>query len=238
MLAEIIAVTALLQTGPLKTIRLFNGKDLTGWHFDVPALDANPNGDKPFVIRDGYLVSLGKPGGHLVTDRTFNDYKLEVEYRFPKNAGNCGVLVHCSTPRSLYGMFPKSLEVQMQSGDAGDFWCIGEDISVPNMEARRGPKENWGTDGNKARRIQNLTDDSEKPLGEWNRMTIECKGDGIKVWVNGTLVNEGMKCTVTKGQIALQSEGTEVEFRKIELTPLSRVRYLDSNATYALSSRN
>ena len=48
--------------------------------------------------------------------------------------GNCGILVHASTPRRLYGMFPQSIECQMHRGNAGDFWCIGEDISVPDME--------------------------------------------------------------------------------------------------------
>ncbi len=199
---------------------LFNGKDLTGWHVDVPEMDKDPAAKNPFIVRDGMLVSLGTPGGHLITDKSFQNYRLEVEYRFAAKPGNCGVLVHASTPRALYGMFPQSLEVQMSHGDAGDFWCIREDITVPDMETRRGPKENWGTDGDKLRRIKNLTDDSEKPAGEWNTMVIECAGDTIKVWVNGDLVNHGTNCTADKGQIALQAEGSEVEFRKIELTTL------------------
>lgn len=200
---------------------LFNGKDLTGWHTDVPETDKNPEAKSPFIVRDGKLVSLGDPRGHLITDDEFENYRLEVEYRFAGKPGNCGVLVHASTPRALYDIFPQSLEVQMQSGEAGDFWCIEEDITVPDMEQRRGPKETWGINGDKARRILNLTDNSEKPVGEWNTMVIECQGDEIKVWVNGDLVNHGTDCTATKGQIAIQAEGSEVEFRKIELTPLS-----------------
>jgi hypothetical protein len=88
------------------------------------------------------------------------------------------------------------------------------------MEERRGPKENWGTDGDKLRRIKNLTDGSEKPVGEWNTYIIECVGDEVKVWVNGDLVNHGSNCTASKGQIALQAEGSEVEFRKVELTAI------------------
>lgn len=197
---------------------LFNGRDLAGWHMDVPALDKDPNGTKPFIVRNGLLVSLGNPGGHLITDKVYRDYRLDVEYRFAGTPGNCGVLVHASKPRRLYEMFPQSIEVQLQSGHAGDFWCIGEDISVPDMVARRGPKEKWGVDGDKARRIANLTDNSEKPLGEWNTMRIECKKDRVTVWVNGDLVNDGTGATATEGQIALQAEGVEVEFRKLELT--------------------
>lgn len=199
---------------------LFNGTDLEGWHMDVPELDDNPDATKPFLVRDGKLVSLGEPRGHLITDKSFEDYRLEVEYRFPGEPGNCGVLVHASKPRALYKMFPQSIEVQMHHGNAGDFWCIVEDIRVPDMVARRGPEEEWGITEGKARRILNLTDDSEKPVGEWNRMVIECVGDEVKVWVNGDLVNHGTDCTASKGQIALQAEGAEVEFRKLLLTDI------------------
>lgn len=199
---------------------LFNGVDLTGWHADVPALDTNKSEKNPFIVRNGYLVSLGTPNGHLISDNTYKNYRLEVSYRFAATPGNCGVLVHASTPRSLYKMFPKSIEVQMMHENAGDFWCIVEDITVPDMEARRGPKENWGITEGKERRIINLTDHSEKPVGEWNDMVIECVDDKVKVWVNGDLVNYGFHATANKGHIALQAEGSEVEFRKVELSPI------------------
>jgi len=204
-------------------VALFNGKDLIGWTSDVPEADKNPAITPSFIVRNGLLVSLGKPKGHLVTEKTFSNYKLVVEYRFPGEGGNCGVLVHASTLRARNNMFPKSIEVQMMHQDAGDFWCIEEDIEVPNMEKRRPrsiPEQPFGGGLNDARRILNLTDGSEKPLGEWNTMEIECKGDEIKVLVNGTLVNHGRKSTTSSGKIALQAEGTEVEFRKVVLTPL------------------
>jgi len=221
-----ISIAALLciscESEP-KSESLFNGKDLTGWHADIPAMDENPDTSSAFIVRDGNLVSLGNPGGHLITDAVYQDYRLEIQYRFSGDPGNCGVLVHSSTPRALYKMFPKSLEVQMQHEHAGDFWCIVEDITVPNMEERRGPKEEWGITEGKKRRVINLTDGSEKPLGKWNTMTIECLKDEIKVWVNGDLVNHGTKCTAQKGQIAIQAEGSEVEFRKLDLTPISEI---------------
>ena len=202
---------------------LFNGKDLTGWHVDVPDADNNKDIKETFIVRDGNLVSLGTPRGHLITDKNFDNYRLEVEYRFPGKPGNCGVLVHASSPRALYKMFPQSIEVQMNHQHAGDFWCIVEDITVPDMIKRRGPKDTWGITEGKARRILNLTDGSEKPLGDWNTMVIECLGDQVKVWVNGDLVNHGTDCTAKKGQIALQAEGAEVEFRKLQLTPISKL---------------
>ncbi len=202
----------------IQSIELFNGNDLSGWHIDVPDLDEDSTLRIPFTVRDGMLVSLGTPNGHLITDAEFENYVLDVEYRFVGEPGNCGVLVHASTPRALYKMFPQSLEVQLMHEHAGDFWCIVEDITVPNMESRRGPKEEWGIREGEARRIINLTDDSEKPLGEWNALKVECKADTVRVWVNGDLVNEGTNCTATKGQLAIQAEGAEVEFRTILLT--------------------
>jgi len=201
-------------------VSLFDGNSLSGWYMDVPDLQKDSSLRRPFIVRDGLLVSLGTPGGHLISDKSYENYILEFEYRFAGKPGNCGVLVHASTPRALYGMFPKSIEVQMMHSNAGDFWCIQEDIQVNDMEKRRGPKENWGISEGKERRILNLTDDSEKPLGEWNHMKIKCEADRVTVWVNGVLVNDGYGATAQKGQIALQAEGAEVEFKGLILTPL------------------
>ena len=208
---------SVIFTGVLFSESLFNGKDLSGWTMDVPALDKKPNLAKPFTVRNGMLVSLGKPAGHLLTEKNYSNYRLEVEYRFAGKPGNCGVLVHASKLRNLYKMYPKSIEVQMNHQHAGDFWCIVENIKVPDMEKRRGPKKNWGITEGKARRILNLTDGSENPVGEWNAMTIECSGNEVKVWVNGDLVNHGFDCTAKSGKLSIQAEGSEVEFRKLDI---------------------
>jgi hypothetical protein len=200
---------------------LFNGRDLTGWHVDVPVTDPAVRLRNPFVVRNGVLVSLGEPRGHLITDSSYRNYRLEIEYRFSATPGNAGVLVHASTPRALYAMFPRSIEVQMENGNAGDFWCILEDIRVPDMERRRGEPSQWGTTEGKLRRVRNLTDNSERPLGEWNTMVVEAVGRAIRVWVNGDLVNDGSDATADRGRIALQAEGSEVEFRKLLLTPIT-----------------
>jgi hypothetical protein len=210
-------------TSPNTTISLFNGKDLVGWTPDVPERDTDPKGPPSFVVRDGKLVSLGRPEGHLLTNARYRDYRLVVEYRFSGKPGNCGVLIHASTSRALYKMFPQSIEVQLMSGNAGDFWVIREDIKTMEMEKRRPrtPGQQWGSTEGDARRIVNLTDGSEKPLGEWNSLIIEARGRTLKVWLNGDLVNEGFDATVDQGRIALQAEGAEVEFRKVQIGPLS-----------------
>jgi len=207
---------------PKQITQLFNGRDLSGWKPDVPQKDKNPDAPDSFVVRDGMLVSLGTPRGHLLTTSAYRDYRLEVEYRFPGKPGNCGVLVHASRLRALSAMFPQSIEVQMNHQHAGDFWCIEENIEVPDMETRRPRKEGqkYGGSEGDARRILNLTDNSEKPLGEWNTMVVEARGRTLKVWVNSDLVNEGFNSTADRGQIAIQAEGAEVEFRRVQIGPL------------------
>ena len=61
-------------------------------------------------------------------------------------------------------------------------------------------------------------------------MRIECLNKEIKVWVNEDLVNYGFDCTADKGQIALQAEGSEVEFRKLIITPITKFTLSDENS--------
>src|SRR5690606_18501925 len=150
-------------------------------------------------------VSLGKPGGHLITDAEYENFRLEVQYRFAGEPGNCGVLVFASTPRALYGMFPKSIEVQMMHENAGDFWCSVEDITVPDMEQRRGAWERWGTTEGQGSRMLTLTYGSGTRVGEWCTMVIESRVKTVKVWVTENLVNYGYDCPASKGRIALQA---------------------------------
>ncbi|WP_165223276.1 3-keto-disaccharide hydrolase [Aquisphaera insulae] len=196
---------ALAQDGPT---RLFNGKDLTGWTAVLDGAGADPA--RTWSVADGVLKCTGKPVGYLKTEREYGDYTLTLEWRWPAGTagGNNGVLVHATTPRAL-GIWPRSIEVQLLKDNAGDFWVIGTELDVPDEATRK-----------KDRRHINLTDGSEKPIGEWNRMEITCKGDTLRVKVNGELVNEATNCNVTKGAICLQSEGAPIEYRDIVLTPL------------------
>ncbi len=204
---------AALAFAVLSPVSLFNGRDLAGWSMDVPDLDSNPSGIKPFQARSGMLVSLGRPGGHLITEQAYANYRLAIEYRFAKGAGNCGVLVHASTPRFI-GILPKGLEIQMKVGNAGDFVHLGEQIALPGQPAPAPQSQP------QIRMMGRRSGWAERPAGEWNRFLIECRGRAVSVWLNGVLVNEGVHCTAESGKIALQSEGAEVEFRRVEISPL------------------
>jgi hypothetical protein len=201
-----------------KEVALFNGKDLSGWKAvfqesrDKKA--APPKIEEVWQVREGgVLYCKGRPIGYLRTERDdFENYVLELEWRFPEGSpgGNSGVLLHTSTPNEI-GVWPKSLEAQLFHQNAGDIWVIGETCEIENAAERV-----------KGRRHLNLTDDSEKPIGEWNHYKIVCDGDQITIYVNGDKVNHVTKCSVSKGAICLQSEGAEIEFRNIKLKPLEK----------------
>src|SRR5262249_29483459 len=120
----VLAVLATRAPAQDQPIPLFNGKDLSG---STPVLDqAGADPARTWSVADGVLKCTGKPAGYIKTDREFGDYLLTLQWRWPEGTagGNNGVLVHASTPRAL-GIWPKSIEVQLFKGNAGDLWVIG-----------------------------------------------------------------------------------------------------------------
>ncbi len=205
---------------PLATeVQLLNDNDLNDWIF----LTNKNNVLKRDVwtIKDGVLSCKGRPAGYLQTKRWYRDYELQLQWRWPGDkGGNSGVLVHTTTPLLFYG-WPKSMEVQLQASSAGDFWVIGKGVDVRvTDEATRRPKPVPGNQ-HSHRRIRRLPGQFENSVGQWNSMKVVCRGDDIKVFVNDKLVNHGTNSTVTQGAIALQSEGTPIEFKKIRLLPIT-----------------
>jgi hypothetical protein len=183
---------------------LFNGKNLFGWTYHLEKPDVR--GSDVWSIKDGVLRCTGQPAGYLITKQDdFENYVLTVQWRWPEKGGNNGVLVHVTKPNEL-GVWPKSFEVQLQSGDAGELWVIGTTLQVEHP-----------TTHVEDRRHKNNIAGAEKPLGQWNTMEITCLGDEIKVEVNGYPVNQATKLSQQRGAIALQSEGTPIEFREVSL---------------------
>ncbi len=195
------------------------GDGLAPWTFVTRSLA--PLEEVASLTEDGVLRIAGRPDGYLVTDRWYRDYRLDLEWRWPEpeRAGNGGVLVHVSTPKLFYG-WPRSLEVQLQNGRAGDFWTIGEDVDVLVEQAEERRVLRRPDNLHAHRRIARLVDGAERPLGEWNRLTVLCCGGEVVVRVNGVEVNRGLRGTETEGAIALQSEGAPIEFRNVRLSPL------------------
>lgn len=206
MIRYLLPLCAAPLLSAAEPVALFDGKTLDGWTFDLIDPEAKPA--DVWSVKDGMIVCKGRPPGVIRTEKDFSDYELTLEWRWAPGGkpGNSGLLIHASKPREMF-VWPKSLEVQLGSGNAGDFWMIGETVEVAGATPQK-------------RRWLKRRKSAEKPPGEWNTMTVRCKGDTIRVTVNGTLMNEGSKLSATHGAICLQSEGAEIHFRKVELTPL------------------
>jgi putative membrane-bound dehydrogenase-like protein len=186
---------------------LFDGKTLTGWTFFLE--DPKARMEDVWSVKDGVLHCKGRPIGYLRTTEDFTSFVLTVEWRFDPalGAGNSGVLLRMTGADKVW---PRSVEAQLNSGDAGDIWNIDE-VPMQIDPAR--------TEG---RRTVKLAPSSEKPLGEWNRYVITLDGGELTLEVNGVKQNEAHWVDELPGKILLQSEGAPIEFRKIEIVPIER----------------
>jgi hypothetical protein len=140
------------------------------------------------------------------TKESYSDYKLHVEWRYPVELSNSGVFIHGQGADTIW---LKCIECQLKAGSAGDFVCMnGSDMN------ERKDKSN--------RVVKKLAESNEKPVGEWNTMEVTCKANTIEVTVNGVTQNKGTNLNISSGSICLQSEGKEIEFRNVFLTPLKK----------------
>lgn len=183
---------------------LFNGKDLSGWtHF-------SPEGaaiEDVWSVEEGVLICKGQPIGYIKTEADYTNFVLDLDWRFnpvTKQAGNSGVLLRTQLPDKIW---PKSVEAQLHSGNAGDFWCIGE------FPMQADPKR---TNGRNTKKLSF----NENPIGEWNHYRIVVDHGNVLLEVNGKELNRATQVEEVPGKICLQSEGAEIHFRDIRLTPL------------------
>lgn len=186
---------------------LFNGTDLSGWKLFIPGDSVDVN--TVWSVKDAVVLCVGQPNGYMMTQGSYSNYKLHLEWRWPAEPGNSGVLLHCEGPDQVW---PNTLECQLKSGNAGDFVLIGGgqitvDDSTYINEGRflSIPKKHEGI---------------EKPAGEWNTYDIQVRGGSVACYVNGIMQNNGVNGSHTAGPIALQAEGAPIEFRNIYITAL------------------
>lgn len=190
-----------------ETIELFNGKDFTGWTFFMK------NGADPmqtWSVTNGVIHCAGKPAGYLRTENSYHDYRLSVEWRFVKvarHADNTGVLVDMQLPDAVW---PKCVECQGQNQKQGDFWLQGGATA-----------KGFQGDGKKPVHVPMNGEPNEKPIGEWNACQVIASGDTVQYIVNGKAMNQITGCNVSAGFIGLQSEGAEIEVRKVQINPLA-----------------
>ena len=104
-------------------------------------------------------------------------------------------------------LMPKAVEAQLLNGKSGDFWIIG------GMQVDVNGKRASGYAPKKAA-------SNEKPIGQWNRMTIRVAHGELTIKVNGLLQNKATNCPKGPSKFALQVEGDAIDFRNIVIQPL------------------
>ncbi len=189
-------------------VPLFNGVNLDGWY--------TVNGDaSTFIARDGMIVCSGKPTCVLRTDRQYENFVLELEYRHMVEGGNAGLFIW-SDPVTARGQpFTRSIEVQVMDGintdnytSHGDIFSIHGAVMTPDRPhpagwARCMPSE-WRA----------------RPAGEWNHYRVLCQSGVMKLEVNGKEVSGGYDMSPRRGYICLEAEGSEVHFRNLRILEL------------------
>jgi len=190
---------------------LFNGRDLTGW---VPVNVAS----NTFTVRDGIIVSTGKPTGLMRTDRMYENFILELEWKHVHPKGNAGLFIW-SEPMTAPGTpFAKSIEVQVLDPEAGnpagiatghgDIFAIHGARMTPDRPHPRG----WERCLPSEHRV--------KPAGEWNHYRVEAKAGRVTLAVNGKVVSGATNSSLRKGYLCLESEGSECHFRSLRIHEL------------------
>ncbi len=191
---------------PTAKTALFNGRDLSGWT-KVLNTEEGCCPDKTWSVKEGVIRCTGQPFGYLMTQQVYADYTLHVEYRWTARSDqqNSGIFVHKTGPDNFF--LPKSIEVQLKEGNAGDFVLL----STATIN---------GLENAKNKRVERTGQPAEKPFGEWNSVVIEVKGNVIRSTINGVLQNVGKEAYADAGNICLQSEGGPIEFRNITIEPV------------------
>jgi len=196
----ILGIFCFLSCGERET-KLFNGKNLDGWTIHLAPDSGDVLESLVFCAKEGLINISGQPFGYMITDKSFKDYKLHLEWRWPGEPSNSGIFLHAEP---IDGVWPRCAEVNLMAGRAGDMIASGGSSFEELAEGRF---------------LRSTKESAEHPAGEWNTAEIVCKGNFIQAYINGVLMNEA-HFDRSEGPIALQSEGGPLEIRNVFLTPL------------------
>jgi 3-keto-disaccharide hydrolase len=194
---------------------LFNGRDLSGWVI--------PSGSETtWSVRDRVLVCAGKPNGVMRTDKEYENFVLQIDWRHMEPGGNSGLYVWSSAELSPRGL-PRGIEIQIleldwvklntKEGSAPPpvAYVHGELIGVNGLKfVPDNPR------GERSMSIENRA----QGRGQWNTYTVVAVDGVVKLAVNGVFVNGISRATQKKGYLGLQSEGAEIHFRNISIMEL------------------
>jgi len=202
--------------GPLEFRDLFNGKNLSGW--------VNVNtADDTWSVRDGMIICTGHPIGVMRSDKQYENFVLQIEWRHMEAGGNSGVFVWSQGTVPEGRRLPMGLEVQMLELDWVNQHKL-KDGTLPPIAYVHGEVFGAGglktvpdnPRGSRSKSIENRC----KGKGQWNKYVVVAVDGTVKLSVNGKFVNGISKASVKKGYICLESEGAEIHFRNIKIMEL------------------
>ena len=188
---------------------LFNGKDLTGW-----VLVNTP--PQTWSIQEGMLVCTGKPIGELRTEKMYQNFEMELEWRHMVPGGNAGVFVWADDITARGVPFHRGIEVQVLENAYGNTQSHTTHGDIFPIHGARMTPINGRGGGSRAF----PTEERSKPSPEWNHYKIICNDGAISLAVNGKLVTQGKDASPRKGYICLESEGGVVHYRNIRIKEL------------------
>lgn len=187
---------------------MFNGRDLSGWVI----VNVAP---KTFTIKDGIVVSTGVPTGVIRTEKQYENFILELEWRHMKPKGNAGVFAWGDSLTAQGTPFAKGIEVQVLDGhETPNYTSHGDVFAIhgARMKPDRPHPNGWERCLPSEKRA--------KPSPEWNHYRVECRDGVLKLAVNGKVVSGGSECKPRKGYLCLESEGSECHFRNVRIKEL------------------
>lgn len=209
LLACIFSLSLLSAADPDGFEPLFNGKDLTGW------VVVNTAPSTWSFNEEGYLVCSGKPIGEIRTERMYQNFILEAEWRHLVPKGNAGIFVWADDITARGQPFHRGVEVQVLEDAYGNTKSYSTHGDIfPIHGASMNPENGRG--GSRAF----PTEERAKPSPEWNHYRIECRDGEISLAVNGKVVTRGRDCIPRKGYLCLESEGGLVHWRNVRIQEL------------------
>jgi hypothetical protein len=206
-------------------VPLFNGRDLSGW-VNVNTWMGQAGKRDTWGVSNGVITCTGQPTGFMRTERPYENFVFEFEWRHLKPAGNSGVFVWGGAdPAAPGNPFAKAVEVQIL------------DPGYTDLVARNGGKTDWFTGHGDVFAIHGMkmipfpptapnpassmrafpSENRVRPSPEWNHYRITALHGVVLLAVNGKEVSGGYQCSVRKGYLALESEGSPIEFRNLRI---------------------
>lgn len=205
-------------------INLFNGKDLAQWE--------NPYDWGKAEIVDGEIhLTTEKSKWFLSTVKEYADFIFEVEVKMPEGKCNSGFLFR--SHKSKNKMFGYQAEVDPSERNwSGGLYDEGRRkwFISPNRDHAASKQEKEQSIAAFIERAGT----SFKRHG-WNKYRIECRGDHIKISVNGVTTTDIHDQEDAKGYIALQHHGEKGQtyrFRNIRIMELSANQVSKSQQKY------